>query len=158
MMCFPCPAEGTKKTAMLFIKTVFRGGKHIRGNGELTVSCHVSVCSGFQHTGSDTRANICTETSRKRLQNHTWHTEGMLIQTRNGDSKLLTEMEQKDPYFEQQGFKAPFTLSVLPLPENKGRLFNIIKAQGAQWKGIWNADKENKKRNASGHFVPLLTM
>ena len=71
-------------------------------------------------------------------------------------SKLLTEIEQKDPYFEQQGFKAPSTLSVLPLPENKGRLFNIIKAQGVQWKGICKADKENKKRNASGHFVPLL--
>lgn len=80
-----------------------------------------------------------------------------LIQTRNGDSKLLTEMEQKDPYFEQQGFKAPFTLSVLPLPENKGRLFDIIKAQGVHWKGIWKTDKENKKRNASGPFVPLLT-
>lgn len=79
-----------------------------------------------------------------------------LIQTRNGDSKLLTEIEQKDLYFEQQGFKAPSMLSVLPLPENKGRLFNIIKAQGVQWKGIWKADKENKKRNASGHFVPLL--
>lgn len=80
-----------------------------------------------------------------------------MIQTRNGDSKLLTEIEQKDPYLSSKVFKAPSTLSVLPLPENKGRLFNIIKAQGVQRKGIWKADKENKKRECfTGHFVPLL--
>ena len=65
-----------------------------------------------------------------------------LIQARNGDSKLLTEMGQNGPHFEQQGSKAPSRLSILPFPENEGRLFNIIKVQGVRWKGIWKANTE----------------
>lgn len=92
-MCFPCPLEGTKKTAMLFIKNgLQKRDAHTGGNGELTLCCHVSVCSGLQLTGSDILANICTEISKKQLQNHTWHIEG----TADSDQKWRFKVINRD--------------------------------------------------------------
>lgn len=49
---------------------------HEEGNGELTVCCHVPVCLGFKHAGSDILADIHIEISKKLLQNHARHAEG----------------------------------------------------------------------------------
>lgn len=58
----------------------------------MIVCCHVSACLGFKHVGSDILADICTDISKKLLQNHTWHAEG----TADSDEKWRCQVINRD--------------------------------------------------------------